>query len=191
MVNGFVTGVILAGGQGARLGGCDKGLVPFDGRPLVAHACEALRPQVARVLISANRNAETYSAYGEVVADPPPAFRGPLGGIVAGLRRAETAWLQFVPCDGLGLPAGLVAHLHAGMRCAAAAYARCDGERFYTCCLLPRWALPAAEAALESRARSLRDLLATLSAVPVDIDWPGPARNLNTPDALAAAEAAP
>ena len=82
--------MILAGGRGTRMGGADKGLLELAGRPLVAHLLEALRPQVATVLISANRNTEVYARFGAtVVPDPWPDFRGPLAGIAAAGKLAN------------------------------------------------------------------------------------------------------
>lgn len=109
-----ITGVILAGGRGRRMGGVDKGLVEIDGRPLVAHVLEALRPQVGRVVINANRNRERYAALGcAVVADAITGYHGPLAGIASAMEAADTPYLLTVPCDGPLLPADLAARLHA------------------------------------------------------------------------------
>jgi molybdenum cofactor guanylyltransferase/molybdopterin-guanine dinucleotide biosynthesis protein MobB len=109
-----ITGVILAGGRGRRLGGVDKGLVEIDGRPLAVHVLEALRPQVARVVINANRNRERYAALGcEVVADAIAGYYGPLAGIASAMEVAETPYLLTVPCDGPLLPTDLATRLHA------------------------------------------------------------------------------
>ena len=81
-----ITGVVLAGGQGSRMGGVDKGLVPFRGRPLVEHVIERLRPQVDTILINANRNPEAYAAFGHpVISDEIEGFAGPLAGFERGL----------------------------------------------------------------------------------------------------------
>ena len=96
-----ITGVILAGGAGRRLGGADKGLVPFRGRPLIEWVLDALRPQVGALLISANRNLERYATYGvPVVTDREPGFQGPLAGIHAAMLAAPTPWIITLPCDG-------------------------------------------------------------------------------------------
>ena len=109
-----ITGLILAGGRGSRMGGVDKGLQPLHGRPLVAHVLERLQPQVGTVLINANRNAEAYAAFGcAVIADADAGFAGPLAGLLAGLRQAETEWLLSVPCDSPNLPCDLAARLFA------------------------------------------------------------------------------
>src|SRR5581483_1360528 len=83
-----VTGVVLAGGRGTRMGGADKGLVELHGRPLAAHALDRLRPQVDALLISANRNHDRYAALGApVIADASSTFDGPLAGMLAALSR--------------------------------------------------------------------------------------------------------
>lgn len=118
-----ITGLLLAGGQGARMGGQDKGLLLLDGRPLAAHVLERLRPQVGPLAISANRHCPEYLSLGCPVwpdeeagplsNGPPPAprFRGPMAGMLSGLRHCNTEWLVTVPCDSPHLPRDLVARL--------------------------------------------------------------------------------
>ncbi|WP_295403616.1 molybdenum cofactor guanylyltransferase MobA [uncultured Thiocystis sp.] len=107
-----ITGVILAGGQARRMGGRDKGLLPFAGRPLVEWAIESLAPQVSTLLISANRNLDAYGAYGfPVVADLEQGFQGPLAGILSAMHAARTAWILTLPCDGPQPPPDLGARL--------------------------------------------------------------------------------
>jgi molybdenum cofactor guanylyltransferase len=95
-----ITGVILAGGRGRRMGGLDKGLIELAGRPLVEQVVNALAPQVQTILINANRNAEIYARYGyPVVADDLHDYQGPLAGLVAAMAVATTPWFLSVPCD--------------------------------------------------------------------------------------------
>ncbi|MDY0748203.1 molybdenum cofactor guanylyltransferase MobA [Paucibacter sp. R3-3] len=109
-----ITGLILAGGRGSRMGGVDKGLQLLDGRPLAGHVLARLRPQVDVVMVSANRNAEAYAALGcQVVADADNSFSGPLSGLLAGLRACSSDWLLSAPCDAPLLPADLAAWLAA------------------------------------------------------------------------------
>ena len=111
-----ITGVILAGGRGRRLGGQDKGLIPFGGRPLVAWIIAALQPQVGRILINANRNTEAYGALGyPVVGDLLEGFQGPLAGIATAMAVAETPWILTLPCDGPHPPADLAQRLAAAL----------------------------------------------------------------------------
>jgi molybdopterin-guanine dinucleotide biosynthesis protein A len=107
-----VTGLILAGGRGARMGGVDKGLQNFNGMPLALHTLLRLQPQVADVMINANRNLGAYEAFGgpvwpDVLAD----YAGPLAGFLTGLERCETRWLVTVPCDTPRFPLDLVERL--------------------------------------------------------------------------------
>ena len=133
-----ITGLILAGGRGQRLGGVDKGLQPWCGVPLVDHALARLAPQVGQMLISANRNAADYAGRGlRVLADASDDFPGPLAGILAGLRAATTPWLAVVPCDSPRLPLDLVRRLAEGASHGGGAVVqRGDGRLEPVCCLL-------------------------------------------------------
>ncbi|MCG5074589.1 molybdenum cofactor guanylyltransferase MobA [Paraburkholderia tagetis] len=111
-----LTGLVLAGGRGQRMGGVDKGLQRLHGKPLAAHVLARLAPQAGALAISANRNREVYAELGarwhaEVIADTLPDYPGPLAGLLAGLRAARTEWLLSAPCDSPWLPADLGARL--------------------------------------------------------------------------------
>ncbi len=96
-----ITGVVLAGGLGRRMGEQDKGLVVFNKKPLIEHIITSLQPQCASLIINANRNIDTYSQYGFAVAsDLHSGFQGPLAGIAASMRACNTEWIITVPCDG-------------------------------------------------------------------------------------------
>ncbi|VVD98115.1 molybdenum cofactor guanylyltransferase MobA [Pandoraea anhela] len=119
-----ITGLILAGGRGQRMGGRDKGLQPFDGCPLAGHAIARLRPQVGALLISANRHLDAYAALGAtVVRDETQDFAGPLAGMLAGLRAACTEYVLTVPCDSPYLPDDLGVRLSAALDAANASSA--------------------------------------------------------------------
>lgn len=119
-----VTGLILAGGRGSRMGGVDKGLQLLHGLPLARHAMERLAPQVGAMMISANRNLEAYAALGAPVwPDADADFAGPLAGFLAGLSHCRTEWMVTVPCDTPRFPDDLVARLAAAVRDAPAAVA--------------------------------------------------------------------
>ncbi|OYW79507.1 MAG: molybdenum cofactor guanylyltransferase [Polynucleobacter sp. 32-46-5] len=103
-----ITGLILAGGRAQRMGGIDKGLIPFHNKPLIESAIERLKPQVASILINANRNITKYAHYGyPVIMDETPDFSGPLAGFSIGLKHCQTPYLLTSPCDSPLLPSDL------------------------------------------------------------------------------------
>jgi molybdopterin-guanine dinucleotide biosynthesis protein A len=107
-----ITGLILAGGRGSRMGGVDKGLQAHLGMPLAMHALLRLSPQVGEVLINANRNLAAYESMGAPVwPDALPDYPGPLAGFLAGLEHCATPYLVTVPCDSPQFPEDLVARL--------------------------------------------------------------------------------
>jgi molybdopterin-guanine dinucleotide biosynthesis protein A len=107
-----ITGLILAGGRGSRMGGVDKGLQNFNGIPLALHALMRLGPQVETVMVNANRNLSAYESFGASVwPDASADFAGPLSGFLVGLERAETPYLLTVPCDTPRLPLDLAERL--------------------------------------------------------------------------------
>lgn len=111
-----ITGLILAGGRGSRMGGVDKGLQVHCGTPLAMHALLRLSPQVGEMMINANRNLGAYESMGVPVwPDALPDYPGPLAGFLAGLERCETPYLATVPCDSPLFPVDLVGRLAAGL----------------------------------------------------------------------------
>lgn len=111
-----LTGIVLAGGRGSRMGGLDKGLQKHRGVPLALHALQRLSPQVSAVMISANRHQDAYAAFGvpvwpDAMADHP----GPLAGFLAGLVHCKTPYLLAVPCDGPNFPTDLARRLATGL----------------------------------------------------------------------------
>jgi molybdenum cofactor guanylyltransferase len=107
-----ISGLVLAGGRGSRMGGVDKGLQTLHGVPLAFHALMRLQPQVSRVMLSANRNLGAYEAFGVPVhPDASADFPGPLAGFMVGLEQCETPWLVTVPCDAPQFPEDLVDRL--------------------------------------------------------------------------------
>lgn len=188
-----VTGLILAGGRGSRLGGVDKGLLALAGRPLVVRIAERLRPQVGRLLVNANRSLDDYRALGfEVLVDPTPAgvgeFAGPLAGMLAGLEAIEAGWLACVPCDSPFLPPDYVARMQAAAQSADAAVAMavCDGRQ-------PVFALLRADLgvtlrrSLQAGERKIDRWFESVGMVEVDFsDRPEAFVNLNSPEDWAA-----
>ena len=103
-----ITGLILAGGRAQRMGGIDKGLIPFLGKPLIESAIQRLSSQVGPILINANRNITKYASYGyPVIMDETTDFSGPLAGFAAGLKVCKTPYLLTAPCDSPLLPTDL------------------------------------------------------------------------------------
>jgi len=107
-----ITGLLLAGGRGSRMGGVDKGLQLFNGEPLALHAMRRLAPQVGPLMVNANRNLADYEAFGVPVwPDSLADYPGPLAGFLTGLAHCTTPWLLTVPCDTPLFPLDLVARL--------------------------------------------------------------------------------
>lgn len=107
-----ITAVILAGGQGSRLAGQDKGLVKLNNIPLVAHLIKRIQPQVADIIISANRNKTEYEQFGfPVYNDDILDFAGPLAGILKALQQCQNEWLLVAPADSPFIPGDLAARL--------------------------------------------------------------------------------
>jgi molybdenum cofactor guanylyltransferase len=111
-----ISGLILAGGRGSRMGGVDKGLQSYRGIALAMHALMRLAPQVGQLMINANRNLGAYEAMGVPVwPDALPDFAGPLAGFLTGLERCETPFLMTVPCDSPLFPLDLVSRLSGAL----------------------------------------------------------------------------
>jgi molybdopterin-guanine dinucleotide biosynthesis protein A len=187
-----VTAIILCGGESRRLGGIDKPLRPLLGRPLIEHVLDRLRPQVDKVILIANRNRETYAAYGhEVVDDGAYAGRGPLAGIAAGLVAAQTDWVLCVPGDAPLLPENLSTGLHQAIAAHNADLGLVhDGAgRQPLCSLLPRRLLPDLRTYLDGGGDAPRDWLAEYQVAEANFaHWPRWAWSLNTPEEWNTAE---
>lgn len=185
-----VTGIVLAGGMGRRMGGVDKGLVELDGRPMVAHVLARLVPQVGAVIINANQNRERYAAFGHpVVADAVGGFAGPLAGLHAGMSVAATRYVATVPCDSPFLPADLVARLGAALlrERAQLAVAHTYAQAHPVFALVTRDVLGHLESFLQGGGRKIDAWYASLAVVAVPFDDEEAAfRNINTADELAA-----
>jgi molybdenum cofactor guanylyltransferase len=160
-----VTAIVLAGGRGVRVGGRDKGLLPFRGKALVDHVIERLSPQVEELLVSANRNSEDYARRGyPVLADSLPHFCGPLAGVLVGLEKARFEWLVTSPCDTPLLPLNLVDQLCRARGKSLAVVAKGPHRTHYTNLLLHKDRLAALNAYLERGGRSVRGFLDAVGA---------------------------
>ncbi len=186
-----ITGLVLAGGMGRRMGGVDKGLVALDERPMVAHVIERLTRQVGAIVINANQNADRYAALGyPVVPDTLGGFAGPLAGLHAGMLHAQTPYVATAPCDSPFLPLDLVKRLAAGLEAERAqlAVAQTFEQPHPVFALVDRAVLPHLSAFLDQGGRKIDAWYATLRVASVRFDDCEAAfRNINTPDELAAA----
>jgi molybdopterin-guanine dinucleotide biosynthesis protein A len=182
-----VSAVILAGGQGSRMGGVDKGWVEFRGKPLVAHVLERIRSQADEILLSANRRFGDYRALGfPVLADDIPDYPGPLAGIRQALKTASHDLLLCVPCDTPFLPLDLADRLYQALVAANAdiAVAECGGERQPVIFLCRREVLAALGAFMAQGGRGVGKWQSGLKQVGVAFADAEAFRNLNTPDEL-------
>jgi molybdopterin-guanine dinucleotide biosynthesis protein A len=188
-----VTGIVLAGGQGRRMGGVDKGLQKLRGKPMAQWVIERLAPQVDEIIVNANQNLDAYAAFGyPVVRDDVAGFAGPLAGLQAGLRAAQRALVVTVPCDSPFLPADLVARLRAALEAKGAdlAVAKTGDQAHPVFALVRRAVLPHLEQFLASGGRKIDAWYATLQVVEVSFDDEAEAfRNINTREELAGFEA--
>ena len=187
-----VTGVVLAGGQGSRMGGVDKGLQAFRGRPMVAHVIERLEPQVDELIVNANRNAEAYAGFGHtVVVDEIAGFAGPLAGFERGLAHASGELVVTVPCDSPFLPLDLVARLRAALERedAQLAVAKTGEQAHPVFSLMRRGLHGSLRAFLASGQRKIDRWYGALRVVEVPFDDEADAfLNINTREELASLE---
>lgn len=163
--------VVLCGGRGQRMGGADKGLLPYRGRPLIEHQLSAFEGQGFERLISANRNLDQYRRYGlPVISDGTPEYPGPLAGMLAALRMSTRPWLVCVPCDLIGLPEDSAQRLVAAA-CDAdvpAAYAADVQRDHYAFCALHRSLADSLQKALAQQQRAVHRFLYSHRAASAD-----------------------
>jgi molybdenum cofactor guanylyltransferase len=187
-----VTGLILAGGKGSRMGGIDKGLQSFRGKRLVDHVYERLAPQVGGIIINANQNQEAYRTFGvRVVSDAIGGFAGPLAGMHAGLSVSKRPFLASVPCDSPFLPEDLIARLYARIEETGAelAVAKTGEQPHPVFSLMRRGVLDHLDGFLKSGGRKIDAWYASLNVVEVAFDDEADAfSNINTLDELASYE---
>jgi molybdopterin-guanine dinucleotide biosynthesis protein A len=193
--NADITGVILAGGRGTRMGGVDKGLQPFRGASMVKHVISRLAPQTGKLMIVANQNLPLYQRFGVPVwPDALPDFPGPLAGLQTGLMHCDTRYLVTAPCDSPFLPSDLVARLFDGLTAQEADLAlavtgdAASPQSHPVFCLLKTALLPQVTAFLQRGGRRMdawyqdgRNAQATpLKAVQVHFADEAAFRNINT-----------
>lgn len=181
-----ITGIVLAGGQGRRMGGVDKGLQLLNGRPMIAHVIERLAPQVEDIVINANQNREAYAAFGHpVVPDAIEGYAGPLAGLHAGLQAATQALVVTAPCDSPFLPADLVARLASALGDNDLAVAKTGAQAHPVFALVRRTLLAHLAAYLAGGGRKIDAWYASLKVVEVAFDDEADAfSNINTREEL-------
>ena len=183
-----ITGLILAGGRGSRMGSVDKGLQPFKGTPMVAHVLARFQPQVDEILINANRSIDEYSAFGyRVIADAIDGYAGPLAGLHIGMTHASHHLVATVPCDSPFLPLDLIARLSNALQEANAelAVAKTFDQPHPVFCLVKTTLAPHLQAFLQSGQRKIDKWYATLNVVEVAFDDEEAAfSNINTVEEL-------
>ena len=181
-----VSGIVLAGGLGRRMGGVDKGLQLLHGTPMIEHVLARLAPQVHEIVINANQNLERYRAFGHpVVSDAIGGFAGPLAGLHAGLRAASHPLAVTVPCDSPFLPADLVARLSAQLGGNDLAVAKTGDQPHPVFALVRKSVAPNLEDFLKGGGRKIDAWYASLKVVEVGFDDEADAfRNINTLEEL-------
>jgi molybdenum cofactor guanylyltransferase len=179
-----VTAVILAGGKGRRMDGQDKGLVELANRPLIEYVIAAIEPQVASIIINANRNQLLYSRYGyPVIADELDDYQGPLAGFFSAMKIATGSHIVTMPCDGPLLPSDLVERLIAALYNEKAEIAVAhDGERMQPVySLIPVALMPSLDSFLATRERKIDLWYKQHQVALADFsDCPETFRNINT-----------
>lgn len=181
-----VTGIVLAGGQGRRMGGVDKGLQALRGKPMVEWVLERLAPQVDEIVINANQNRETYARLGHrVIADDIAGFAGPLAGLHAGMKAAKHPLVVTVPCDSPFLPMDLVSRLREKMGNSDLAVAKTGAQAHPVFSLVKTGLLKNLESFLLQGGRKIDAWYGSLRFVEVPFDDEADAfRNINTREEL-------
>lgn len=169
----MIDAILLAGGQGTRMNGADKGLVNWKGRPLVWWTIGRIKPQVNHLVISANRNTQRYREFGfPVVGDKRADFQGPMAGIEACAPLCRAPFTLIVACDSPNLPVNLADKLKSSLlaKRANASYVT-DGDRaHYLACMVRSDALTSVAQYLDSGQRSVRAWLSELNAIPTTFE---------------------
>jgi molybdopterin-guanine dinucleotide biosynthesis protein A len=181
-----VSGIVLAGGLGRRMGGVDKGLQLLHGKPMIEHVLERLRPQVGEIVINANQNHERYGAFGHrVVSDAIGGFAGPLAGLHAGLQAITSPLAVTVPCDSPFLPHDLVSRLKDALGPNDLAVAKTGDQPHPVFALVRQSVAGNLETFLASGGRKIDAWYAALKVVEVSFDDEADAfRNINTREEL-------
>jgi molybdopterin-guanine dinucleotide biosynthesis protein A len=191
-----ITGLILAGGRAQRMGGIDKGLIPFHGKALIESAISRLKPQVSTILINANRSITKYSHYSyPVLMDETPDFSGPLAGFSVGLKHCKTPYLLTSPCDSPLLPTDLAKKMAAQLEArdlelVFASSKEADGKIWSqpVFCLMKSSLKDSLDAFLSKGDLKIDRWFKELRSGTVIFENPQAFANVNTPEELAALE---
>jgi molybdopterin-guanine dinucleotide biosynthesis protein A len=190
-LHGLITGLILAGGRGTRMGSVDKGLQTFRGMPMALHVLHRLQAQVDEVMINANQNLAAYEAFGvQVWPDAMTGFPGPLAGLQTGLMHCETPYLITAPCDSPFLPSDLVARLAHALQAEDADVAiAVTGDAAHlqphpVFCLAKTSLLPHLSDYLQQGGRKVDAWFSALAVARVHFEDEQAFRNINTLDEL-------
>lgn len=186
-----ITGLILAGGRGTRMGTVDKGLQMFRGAPMALHVLMRLSPQVGYVMINANQNIAPYEGFGVPVwQDEMQGFAGPLAGLQTGMVHCDTDYLVTAPCDSPFLPSDLVERLAEGLEeknadlAVAVTGAGESRQAHPVFCLAKASLLPHLTLYLQEGGRKFDKWYASLNVAEVHFDEEDAFRNINTRDEL-------
>ncbi|MDO4431286.1 MAG: molybdenum cofactor guanylyltransferase MobA [Lonepinella koalarum] len=183
-----ISAVILAGGQARRMGGVDKGLQLWQGKPLVEHCYQRLLPQLEQISININRNFTDYEKFGfPVFSDELADFQGPLSGMLTGLKRATTDFVLFVPCDCPHLPLNLVEKLKSAVTNSGvlSAYVQDQEREHPTFCLISPQLVEKLQDYLLRGERKISHFMRENGAVSVDFSGQeADFHNMNTLDDL-------
>jgi len=182
----MISGIVLAGGQGRRMGGVDKGLQLLHGRPMIDHVLERLRPQVGEIVINANQNLDRYQGFGHrVVSDAIGGFAGPLAGLHAGLQAITGPLAVTVPCDSPFLPADLVQRLERALGPNDLAVAKTGDQAHPVFALVRQSVKSNLETFLAGGGRKIDAWYEALKVIEVNFDDEADAfRNINTREEL-------
>lgn len=178
------TALVLAGGQGQRMGGQDKGWVRWQGKPLIEHVLDRVRRQTvapAEILISANRHLHEYAATGaRVVRDSRSGFAGPLAGLESGLLQAKYDWVLVTTCDMPLIPLNLFKTLHSALNCHDVAVAESEKKLSPLTMLLSKFLVSSVSACLDAEQAAVKPWLKSQSMTVVDFNEPKSFVNFNS-----------
>jgi molybdenum cofactor guanylyltransferase len=187
-----ITGVVLAGGLARRMGGADKGLIEFAGKPMISHVLDRLHPQVDEILINANRETERYAAFGyPIIRDEIAGYAGPLAGLHSGMCAAQHEFVMTIPCDSPFLPTDLASRLMQSLvnSNAELAVAKTGTQAQPVFCLCRKSLKANLQNFIQNGGRKIDAWYGALKVVEVAFDdQPEAFANINTPEELKSLE---